>query len=321
MLPIFCMTIVVYPFSSFPSSVKAAAEALKYTKVNAMNLTPPHIEEIASDPVLLHHLSKEIDTLFWAGGDISAAAGDPIPKKIRLFTANGSTEMGMWPTLYPSGNWPLEHWKYMHVRPSMQLEFRHRSGELYEAVIQRRSTPETEQPVFKIFPNIQEYSVGDLFSQHPSEPQLWQYHGRVDDLLVFATGEKFHPASVEKHITGHPEVESTLLVGDQRPQAALLIAMNTGESLYSAEERSKAISRLWPTIIESNETCPVYAKLTKSHILFAHAQKPMVKTGKGAVQRSATIGLYEEELDRLFARASEPSASATASAHTLITDS
>lgn len=147
------------------------------------------------------------------------------------------------------------------------------------------------------------------------------YHGRVDDLLVFASGEKFHPASVEKHITGHPEVESTLLVGDQRPQAALLIAMNTGESLYSAEERSKAISRLWPTIIESNETCPVYAKLTKSHILFAHAQKPMVKTGKGAVQRSATIGLYEEELDRLFARASEPSASATASAHTLITDS
>ena len=161
----------------------------------------------------------------------------------------------MWPTLHPSGDWPHEHWKYMHVHPSMRLDFRHRSDHLYEACVMRSTRPEEEQPVFKIFPGNQEFNCGDLFSPHPTEPQLWKYHGRVDDLLIFASGEVFHPASVEKHISRHPDVEGVLLVGTRRPQAALIVAMSTGETVESTDGRSTAIRKLWPTIEESNQKC------------------------------------------------------------------
>ncbi|KAG6993745.1 abhydrolase domain-containing protein mpaH [Physcia stellaris] len=314
MLPIFCTTSVIYPLSGVPPSVQAAAGCLEQLKIDAMTLTPPHIEEIAGNPELLHYLSQKLQTLFWAGGDVASTAGDTISRKIRLFTANGSTEMGMWPTLHPSGDWPYEHWKYMHVHPSMRLDFRHRSDNLYEACIMRSTRPEEEQPVFKIFPGIQEFKCGDLFSPHPTEPQLWKYHGRVDDLLIFASGEVFHPASVEKHISQHPDVEGVLLVGTRRPQAALIVAMNTGETVESTDGQSTAIRKLWPTIEESNQICPTYARITTEHILFARSQKPMVKTGKGAIQRAATISLYDEELDHLFARAAASSAPTAESA-------
>ena len=145
----------------------------------------------------------------------------------------------------------------MHVHPAIQLDFRYRSGNLFEAFIKRIPTPEGEQPVFDIFPDIQEFSCGDLFSPHP---QIWQYYGRIDDLLVFASGKVFHPAGVEKHITQHLEV---VVVGTRQPQAALVVAMNPSEPWNSAKERSKAISRIWPRIMESNETCPVYAKISR----------------------------------------------------------
>lgn len=128
----------------------------------------------------------------------------------------------------------------------------------------------------------------------------------------------FHPASVEKYITRHAEVKSALLVGTRQPQAALLVTMAASVSLQSAEERSKAISILWPTIVETNLTCPVYAKLAKEHIEFTHPQKPMVKTARGTVQRSATINLHEEELDLGYARAAPVQRSCAAVAHTLI---
>lgn len=312
MLPVFCASIIVYPLSGMSPSVHAAAESLEYTTVDVLTLVPPHIEEISRDPALLRFLSGKLRALFWAGGDISAAAGNTISDHIRLFTALGSTEMGMWPTLHPSGHWPLAHWKYMHVHPSMHVDFRFQSDHLYEAYIKKSLVQEEEQPVFKVFPHLQEYSSGDLFSPHPSEPHLWQYHGRADDMLVFASGEKFHPAAVENHIVQHPEVEEALLVGTRRPQAALLVAMRVEIPLASPEERKEAIERLWPTIKESNETCPAYAELTEGHILFVSPQKPLMKTAKGTIQRSSTERLYNQELDQLFEEAAKSPAPRTA---------
>ncbi|KAI4196585.1 MAG: hypothetical protein LQ350_006457 [Teloschistes chrysophthalmus] len=267
--------------------------------LDAMILVPPHIEEIARDPALLVCLSEGVQRLFWVGGGISAAAGNTVSSKIRLFTTCGSTEMGIWHTLHPSGLWSSVHWNYMHVHPSMQLDFRCRADHLYEAVIKRSPVHEEEQPVFKIFPNLQEYSSGDLFTPRPSESHLWRHYGRADDMLVFASGEKFHPATVESYIGQHPEVEHVLVIGTQCQKAVLLLAMRADVPLKSSGERNEAIARLWPTIMKSNETCPVYAQLTKDHIIFVHPEKLMVKTAKGTIQRSATERLYKEELTQL----------------------
>ena len=58
----------------------------------------------------------------------------------------------------------------MRLHLAANIELRHHAGDLYEACIRRNANPEDEQPVFKIFGDLQEYSPGDLFSPEPSDP-------------------------------------------------------------------------------------------------------------------------------------------------------
>ena len=237
----------------------------------------------------------------WAGGVISQATGNAIAAKTKLFTMNGSTEMGMWPTMHPSGQWTREHWNYMRIHPAANMSFRHQSTDLYEAIIVRNSDVEKEQPIFKIYPALQEYNCGDLFSPHAADAELWQYRGRSDDLQVFRSGEKYHPVVVEQRLSSSPDVTEALLVGTGRPQAALLLEMKQGTPLETARQREEVLSRLWPLVEEVNRMCPTYAKITKDLTLILSPGKPMARAAKGTVQRRATVTLYEKELDMIYA--------------------
>lgn len=273
-------------------------DCLEHTSIDALTLVPPQVEEIARNPKTLETISERVNTVFWAGGDISLAAGDSLSSKMRLFTTCGSTEMGMWPTLRRAGEWPAAHWKFMRIHPTAHVQFRHQSDDLYEAFVERN--PDFEQPVFKIFPNTQDFSSGDLFSPHPSDLELWQYRGRSDDMLVFSSGEKYHPATMEARIKSHPEVKEAILVGVRRPQAALLLEMDDNVPIQTPELQAAGLSRLWPVIDQANQMCPSFAKVTRELVLFLDKEKPAARAAKGTVQRQQTLQLYEKELDALF---------------------
>ena len=300
---IFSHTITIYPLSDIPATAQVAIDCLKHVKVECIVGAPPLLEGIGENPHVLEAISRNVKTLFWAGGGISSTAGNAIASKLKLYNTCGSTEMGMWPTLQTSDQQSSDRWADLRVHPAMNMEFRYRSNDLYEAVIIRNRYPQYEQPVFKIYPDINEYSSNDLFSPHPLDPSLWRHRGRVDDMQVFVTGEKFHPTGVEQHIARHPNVNEVLLVGTRRPQTALLIEMKPDIGFATVIGRAETIERLWPTLTEANQLSPSYAKITESHILFTIPEKPMARFSKGTVQRPATVELYREELDALFGNA------------------
>lgn len=297
---IFCGTTVIYPLSAVRPFAEMIMGCLKHTKVDAITLTPPYVEEIGRSPEILDFLSQNVEALFWAGGDVSLNAGEFISSKMKLFTTCGSTEMGMWPTIRQKERWSPEHWRFMRFHPDEGIEFRHRTADLYEGCVKRQVQPEYEQPIFKNFSALEEYSSGDLFSRHELDPQLWQYRGRIDDLQICSTGDKFHPVAVEQRLARHPDVQEVLLVLTLRSQAALLIEMKTEVPLDTYEQRAEVIAHLWPAMEEVNQICPAYAQLSQELILFVSSTKLMVRTAKGSVQRSKTIELYNQELDELY---------------------
>ncbi|KAL6713342.1 hypothetical protein ACLMJK_008807 [Lecanora helva] len=299
---ILCGTVIIYPLSTIPPSAQMASECLEYTTATALTLVPPYVEEIGRDPELLKRLSAKVNCIFWAGGDISLAAGNNIAAKTKLFTTCGSTEMGMWPTIRPKGGWTQEHWKYMRIHPAANVSFRHQSNDLYEAFMVRNINMEDEQPIFKVFPGHQEFSSGDLFSPHAADPELWQYRGRSDDLQTFSSGEKYHPVVVEQRLARSPDIEGALLVGTGRPKAALLLEIKRGKPQETPQQREDILLQLWPLIEEVNTMCPTYAKITRDLTLILSPARPMARAAKGTVQRSATVALYEKELDMIFAR-------------------
>lgn len=301
---LFNQTSLIYPITGVPPSAKSVADGLKHTKADCALLASLFIDELAGDPDLLTFFAENLNVVCYAGGSVSQSAGDMVSKKIDLLSVIGSTEAGVYPTLRPVHPSRTENWNYFHFHPESGITFQRDSEDQYEAVIMRDQDPDKVQPVFHIFPNLQEWRTRDLYTPHPTIPHLWSYSARTDDIIVFLTGEKTNPTSMEHHISMHPEVRSALVIGTLRFQAALLIELNTTEHISDAE-RTKITESIWPTIEAANAVCPRHAKVDKSYILFTAPNKPMKRAAKGTIQRQPTLRLYTKEIQALYADTEE----------------
>lgn len=106
---------------------------------------------------------------------------------------------------------------------------------------------------------------------------------------------------MEQHIVAHnADISAALVVGAQRFQAALLIEPITGGQALDTTERAAFIERIWPTVEEANRDAPSHARLMKSHVLFTQPLKPILRAGKGTVQRSGTLKAYAGEIGTLY---------------------
>lgn len=285
------------------------SDGLKHSKADAAILVPPYMEQIAQNPAMLDFITSNLETVVYGGGDISRAAGDTIANKTRLFNFNGSTETASYPILRPSGKYPAEDWKYIHPHPAGGLEFRPQLNGLYEAFVVRNPDFEQEQPVFKIFPHLQEYATKDLFSPHPSKPNLWTYYGRADDIIVFKSGQKTNPIAMEQHISRHPKVQGAVVAGTGRFQPCLLVEPATTGPADDDPQSHAAVAlldELWPVIEEGNQNyLQKDSTIAKSHIILTVPDKPMLRAGKGTVQRVPTLELYRDELDALYEKSGD----------------
>jgi hypothetical protein len=55
-----------------------------------------------------------------------------------------------------------------------------------------------------------------------------------------------------------------------------------------------------PIIEEANENAPAFSRIFKEMILFASADKPLPRAGKGTVQFKAAISLYAPEIESMY---------------------
>ncbi|KAF7889998.1 uncharacterized protein EAF02_002413 [Botrytis sinoallii] len=125
----------------------------------------------------------------------------------------------------------------------------HHSGELYELVIVRDPSIEAYQGIFYTFPDLQNTKTRDLFSKHPSKHNLWRHEGRSDDIIVYSTGEKFNPISMENALNSHPKVRSAIVYGTKKFQSSVL-----NEPTDPEGSKDVLLDALWP----NNKDCKYY---------------------------------------------------------------
>ena len=198
-----------------------------------------------------------------------------------------------------------EDWMYFHFNPDMKgVEFREVSDGLYEQFLLRDPFTDPYHATWYTFPDRSEYSTKDLFSKHPTKPNLWFYEGRSDDVIVFSNGEKFNPSAMEATLRTHPKVSRAIVVGQARFEPAALIELR---GIPSEEAKKDLLDSFTPYLIKVNETAPAYAKLQRDHIAFIKPDKPMIMADKGSIKRAATTKAYEEEIDQIYANADDAS--------------
>lgn len=177
---------------------------------------------------------------------------------------------------------------------------------LFELFLVKDPSLRLYQGIFNTFPDIDEWSMNDLYARHPdpSKPYLYTYCGRKDDVIVLSNGEKLTPALMEATLMSSPLVKGAMVVGRGKFQPAVLIDL-VDEPPKGVMSRHQMVERLLPTVAEANIHAPAHGKLDPYHILFADPQKPIAYLGQGKIQRSRTYAMYEHEIEQVYEAADE----------------
>ena len=317
--------VMIMPTSGAIPSAEGLVEGLKQAPADVAVIVPSIVHELSQSPELLDYCAKNLEAIFYCGGDLPKSTGDIIASKIKLYNQFGASEIGLTAQIWPNRERDPKDWKYVQFHPALGIELRPVTDEIHELYVVRDPNKKEQQHAFTLFPDTREYRSRDLFVRHPSREKsdLWSWHARADDIIVFLNGEKTNPISMEQHIVSSvPEVAAALVVGAQRFQPALLIEIKrtTNDKELSLNELAAFIEKMWPAIEEANQDAPTHAQIFKSHILFTHPERPMLRAGKGTIQRSGTLQLYASEIDALYADANRLSESEDARSLDIIDD-
>ncbi|KAL2821419.1 hypothetical protein BDW59DRAFT_109738 [Aspergillus cavernicola] len=298
-LPMFSNSVPILPLPGRPPSTDAFIDAVKYGSFDWAFLLPVIIDEISKDAASLDLITSKLQYLFYTGGALPQTAGKLVSSRIPIYSGLGSSEFSALPQLKLAVSSPTDTWQYVYIHPAVGPQFRHHLDDLHELVIVKSPGNTDAQPVFAMFPDLEEYETRDLFSPHPSIPHLWRHQGRRDDIIVFLNGEKTNPISFEQHVSQHPAVGAALVAGSQRFEACLIIEPATSEEL-SGQMKAELIEEVWPAVEEANTFSPAHARISKSKILVLDVDRPMLRAGKGTVQRAGTVELYKCQIDALY---------------------
>ncbi|KAI1293197.1 hypothetical protein F5Y03DRAFT_374470 [Xylaria venustula] len=287
--------------AAFPPSAAVVNDVHVHGNVQHTALVPTTLEELVKEPEYLENLSR-VKSITYGGGPVPKAVGDLAITKTRILNCLGSTECGVLPSQFCD---PLD-WQYLRLHPSLGYEYRHVSDNLYEQIIVRDEDRLQYQGIFGTFPHLGEWPMKDIYSKHPdpAKGNLWLYRGRADDIIVFSTGEKINPNEIENVINGNPAVKSALVAGQGRFQSSLLVEAVSPPA--SAEDEKRLLNAIWPSVQAANKECPSHGRIHPNMIAFTSAAKPMLRAGKGTVQRRLTFDLYASELDALYEAVSAP---------------
>ncbi|KAI1154293.1 acetyl-CoA synthetase-like protein [Nemania diffusa] len=285
-------------------TAQGVVDALKHTPADVAVMVPSIVAELSQSPELLDYCAKHLELILYIGGDLPQAVGDTIAAKMPLRCWWGASEVGMpQEVIVPELNSYQGGWRYVRFHPSSGAVFDKVNDGLYELVMRRNETHIGTQTSFTIggFEDFAEYRTRDLFEPHPEVPRAWCWRARADDIIVFLNGEKTNPVSMEQHIVASNPgaISGAIVIGAQRFEAALIIEPAASSGPLTTAEQAALIERVWPSVEEANHSAPAHARIDKSLILVA--SQPLIRAGKGTMQRAASILQYTADIERLYA--------------------
>ncbi|KAF4439349.1 NRPS-like enzyme [Fusarium austroafricanum] len=285
-------TVVTGPFPPTPEIMDSIHV---HGNVQISSVAPMMLTNLAKNPSYLENLSR-LNFIVYGGGPLPKATGEAVASKTTLFNFLGTTEAGS----LPGHLCDPEDWAYLNFSSIVGSDFRPVGDGLYEHFIVRDPKLSRYQAIFETFPDINEWPLKDLYSKHPTKEGLWLYRGRADDMIVYSTNQKLNPLGLEEIINSHPAISAALVIGTGRSQTSLLVEAVAPPT--NDVERDKLLDKIWESVEDANSlVLEDKLKIRGDMVIFTSVEKPMLRAGKGTVQRQMTVDAYASELDALYA--------------------
>ncbi|KAI0186100.1 hypothetical protein EV127DRAFT_463436 [Xylaria flabelliformis] len=292
-MPVYFGSTVVYGPAKRPLTSDVAAKGIVSGRIEGGIYPPSILEDLSKSPANLEELRK-LKFVAYGGGALSKSAGDKLSRITTLHNFIGFTEASAPPRYVMEP----DVWDYFEFHPASGFVAKHYHDDLYTMTFEKKPEHESVQACFRIFPDLTEYSPGDLISRHPERKNLWTHSGRTDDLVVLSNGEKFNPIPMEEILRSCHLVKDVIVSGEGRFQASLLVERDP-ETASGASDID-IVEALWPFVESANKASSAHSRISKSFIFIAPAQKSFSRSAKGTLQRKTTIKSFEAELNNLY---------------------
>ncbi|KAF2734533.1 AMP-binding enzyme [Polyplosphaeria fusca] len=272
-------------------SPQAVLDTIRYGRCQAMMSTPMDYELLVRDELGLETLRK-LRYCYFGGAPLAPAVAEKLMGYTRVCPAMGSTEAGMY-FVQPLDQ---EDWEWYKFRESNGIEFEAQGEGLHELVFVRRGELARWQQIFDMYPELDVFRTGDLFTEHPRKRGLWKPVGRTDDVVIFSHGKKLNASEREAALSACPDVAGVVVggTGKERPYALV-------EWSHPAMTDAAKMERLWPWVERANRTCADFMRISREHVVFAVPAKPLLRNVKRSPVRKACEVLYADEIERLYA--------------------
>lgn len=291
--PFYYGVIPVLAPPSIPVTAQLADAMHNLHFIECSIVAPSILQELAETPSYLRNL-RRLSCVMYGGGPLAKGAGDTLRSFTNVYNLMGGSEM----YCVASEIVDQADWEFLKFSPMMGSDFRYHSEALWELCFVKEPAFDLYQSIFATYPELHEYRTNDLYSKHPTKPDLWRYEGRADDIIALSNGEKFNPVAMEGLIGAHPDVRSVLVFGQGRFEPGLLVESRM--QLVTSRDRASLKESLWPIIVQANSDCVAHGRLSKDIVLFTDSSKPFLRAGKGTVQRRLTLDLFDQEIEQLY---------------------
>ncbi|KAK0381129.1 hypothetical protein CLIM01_01486 [Colletotrichum limetticola] len=266
-----------------------------HAEIDIWSMVPSLVDELGETPDVLVKL-KQSKFICASGGPVSPLIGSKVNDVVRVLNLTGTTE-----GLFMGNLWvEKQDWYYFAFHPFSGFEFKEVESGVYEHWVHRNDHWPLFQGIFHTFPNERSVNFKDLYTKHPTKPNLWAYKGRNDDIVVLSNGYKISPLETEALVTTHPDIKGCLMIGAGKPQAGLLIELENPTSKTNVVWDS-----IWATIERANALSLHKNQVQSDYVAFAELDTPFSRTDKGTVKRRATLEAYADYIERFYSSRSD----------------
>lgn len=250
---------------------------------------PSILEEIIHDAVGVQTLAK-LDFVAFGGGNMKPAVGHGLVSAgVNLLNHFGTTESGPLAPIFIPG--PDYGWQYFRLRRDIKLR------------IEPTSTSNDGDQHFKLttYPLgwDKPFEIQDQLVTSPRNPMVdFNAIGRMDSVIVLATGEKVQPTIIETMLSEHPLVAAAIAFGDGHFQLGVIVQPSHATSSDCFDEYKTSV---WPTLLEANELMDAHARIaSKDAIIVVPYTVTLPRSDKGSLLRREVYAMLDGEIKQVY---------------------
>lgn len=141
------------------------------------------------------------------------------------------------------------------------------------------------------------FASKDIFTPHPTIPDIWKYITRLDDRVTLLNGEKVLPLSIEGRIRKDELTREAVVVGVGKSLPGLLIFRHQSADHIPKDEY---ISIIWPAVEDANSRSEGFSQITRDMIALIPSNVEYPQTDKANIIRAQVYSRFAQVIESMY---------------------